>query len=130
MGTININIASKVLTTPPGSGQVGIDVVMNLECDSHWKFNAKTSTTAWIEFDIPANCIITKTTPAGVFVNGETITDTPEFWEWSFEIVGFVSRNAVLNTQLTTVVARLYDAEGGTLIDTATVDHYHTMIIC
>jgi len=129
MGTITIQILSEAPSGEPGDGKVTSTSLTSEPCDNTWRFSAKTLTTAWIEFDIPVNCTINQTSPVGVFTNGIAIDNTQN-WQWEFSINGFVSPDEILNSQLTTVVARLYDSEGGALLDTATINHYHSQLFC
>lgn len=127
MGVITINIAAEVIDGEPNDGQITSTVSLDEPCENKWLVKAKTNTSAWVEFTIPGTCVINQITPAGPFVNGIAITGT---FIWEFEIVGYVSPTASQNTILSTVVARIYDSEGGTLLDTSTVNHYHTNLFC
>jgi hypothetical protein len=129
MGTISINIKKKFETGIPSDGRVTSNLVVNSPCDNRWDFQAKTMTTAWVEFTIPPNCTISQTVPLAPFTNGIEIDNT-QIWEWEFEIFGFVSPSAPINTILTTVEIRIYDFDGGTLLDTATINHYHSNVLC
>jgi len=129
MGTISINIKKKVKDGPAPNGELTSNVLVSNPCVNTWDFQASTASTAWVEFTIPPNCFINQTVPAGLFTNGIEIDNT-QIWEWEFEIFGFVSPSAPINTILTTVEIRIYDFDGGTLLDTATVNHYHSNILC
>lgn len=127
MGIITINILSQTTSGLPGNEEITSSRLTSTNCDSTWSVSAKTASSAWVEFTIPSNCTFTQTSPVASFTNGVTITGT---WEWEFEITGFVSPNSVLNTTLTTVIARIYDFNGGSLLDTETINHYHSSITC
>lgn len=128
MGQISIVISRK-----PNDyvlGKVSSSVLTNTNCFKKYFIGVKVSATSWIEF-VPSalNAMtITKISPAGSFVLEESID--PTVTEWHVEFHGYVSPNTTLNTQTTTLTVNLYSSQGGALIDTEVITHFHSQLFC
>jgi len=128
MGQIGITILRK--PNEYTLGRVSSSELTNTNCFKRYFIGAKVSVTAWIEFVASAQPEMTifKTSPTGPFVYEESINPTET--EWIVEFHGYISPNATLNTQTSTLTINLYDSQGGTLIDTEVITHFHSQLFC
>jgi hypothetical protein len=113
----------------PGDGKVSAQTLIQGACSHTWQVSAKTGTTAWLEWVIPAYGNVIFLTPGGPFVNGvEIVNGTPHTYIAKFD--AFVSGNALQNVIESTIVANLYDVQGGSIISSEQMTLWHTANVC
>lgn len=127
MGKMTLRISEEEIVDPPveGSGRTGVELEQENSCLSTWNVSVKTTSSCWVEWTAlgGTQVVVTKVSPAGPAINGETLT---EITGYVVVIDSYRSPNESQNDIILELQFRLRESELGAVIDTKTLRRYST----